>query len=130
MDCSLSGFSVHGILQAKILEWVAMPSTRGSSRTRDQTQVSCIAGRFFTIRTTREAHRHALCLEDRQEDSSGVRGRARVSSFKGLNNLDISLIRRLYPVPTLRETSVLQSRASRAAPRPFPLLPDSCARRN
>ena len=37
-----------GILQARILEWVAMPSSRGSSRSRDQTQVSCIAGRFFT----------------------------------------------------------------------------------
>ena len=60
----------------------------------------------------------------------GVRGRVRVSSFKGLNNLDVSRIRRLSPVPTLRETSVLQSRASRAAPRPFPLLPDSCTRRN
>ena len=38
-----------GILQARILEWVAMPSSRGSSHPRDQTQVSCIAGGFFTI---------------------------------------------------------------------------------
>ena len=38
-----------GILQARILEWVAMPSSRGSSQPRDQTQVSHIAGRFFTI---------------------------------------------------------------------------------
>jgi len=38
-----------GILQARILEWVAMPSSRGSSQPRDQIQVSCIAGRFFTI---------------------------------------------------------------------------------
>ena len=45
-DCSLPGSSVHGILQAKILEWVAMPS-RGSSQPRDQTQVFCIAGGFF-----------------------------------------------------------------------------------
>ena len=37
-----------GILQARILEWVAMPSSRGSSQLRDQTQVSCTAGRFFT----------------------------------------------------------------------------------
>ena len=48
MECSPPGSSVHGIFQA-ILEWVAMPSSRGSSRPRDQTQVSCIAGRFFTI---------------------------------------------------------------------------------
>ena len=37
------------ILQARILEWVAMPSSRGSSQPRDQTQVFCVAGRFFTV---------------------------------------------------------------------------------
>jgi len=47
MDCSLSGSSVHGILQVRILEWVAVPFSRGSSQPRDQTQVSCIAGGFF-----------------------------------------------------------------------------------
>ena len=54
MDCSPPGFSVHGILQAWILEWVVMPFSGGSSRPRDQTQFSCIAGRFFTIWATRE----------------------------------------------------------------------------
>ena len=57
MDCSPAGSSVHGILSARILEWVAMPSSRGSSRPRDQTcisYVSCIAGRFFTTSTTWE----------------------------------------------------------------------------
>ena len=48
MDCSLSGSSVHGILQARILEWVAISFSRGSSRPRDWTQVSCIASRLFT----------------------------------------------------------------------------------
>ena len=51
MDCSLLGSSVQGILQARILEWVVMPSPRGSSQPRDRTQVSCvfhIRGRFFT----------------------------------------------------------------------------------
>ena len=50
MDCSLPGSSVHGILQATILQWVAMLSSRGCSRPRDQTHiscVSCIAGGFF-----------------------------------------------------------------------------------
>ena len=42
-------YTVHGILQARILEWVAFPSSRGSSQSRGQTQVSCLAGRFFTI---------------------------------------------------------------------------------
>ena len=50
------------ILQARLLEWVAMPSSRGSSQPRDQTQVSLIAGRFFTIWATREAHLSHLLL--------------------------------------------------------------------
>ena len=54
--CSLPGSSVHGILQARILEWVAIPFSRGSSQPRDQTQVCHIAGRRFTIWATREAH--------------------------------------------------------------------------
>ena len=48
------------ILQEKILEWVAMPSSRGSSQPRDQTQVSCIAGRFFTIWATRKDQANAF----------------------------------------------------------------------
>ena len=47
-DCSLPGSSVLGIFQARILEWVAIPLSRGSSHPRDQTQVSCIADGFFT----------------------------------------------------------------------------------
>ena len=49
MNCRPPGSSVHGILQAKLLEWVAIPFSRGSSRTRDRTQVYCTAGRFFTV---------------------------------------------------------------------------------
>ena len=48
-------YTVHGILQVRILEWVAFPFSRGSSQPRDQTQVSHIAGRFFTSWATREA---------------------------------------------------------------------------
>ena len=48
MDCSLPGSSVHGILLARILEWVAITFSRESSQPRDQTQVSCIADGFFT----------------------------------------------------------------------------------
>ena len=54
MDCSLPDSSVHGILQARILEWVAIPFSRRSSPLRDQTQVSCTADRFFTIWATRD----------------------------------------------------------------------------
>ena len=56
MDCNLPGSSVHGISQARILEWVAISFSRGSSQPRDRTRVSCIAGRFFTGRVTRETH--------------------------------------------------------------------------
>ena len=55
MDCSLLGLSVHRILQARILEWVAIPFSRGSSQPKDWTQVSHIAGGFFTIWAPREA---------------------------------------------------------------------------
>ena len=47
VDCNPSGSSVHGNFQARILEWVAIPFSRGSSQPRDRTQVSCIEGRFF-----------------------------------------------------------------------------------
>ena len=49
MYYSPPGFSVHGILQARMLEWVAISFSRGSSGPKNQTQVSCIAGRFFTV---------------------------------------------------------------------------------
>ena len=55
VDCSLPGSSIHGILQTRILEWVAISFSRGSSRPRDRTQVSCIGGRRFNLWATREA---------------------------------------------------------------------------
>ena len=48
-------YTVHEILQARILDWIAFPFSRGSSQPRDQTQVSCVAGRFITSWATREA---------------------------------------------------------------------------
>ena len=46
--CDPMDYTVHEILQARILEWEAFPFSRGSSKPKDRTQVSCIAGRFFT----------------------------------------------------------------------------------
>ena len=54
VDCSPPGSSVHGILWTRTLEWVAVPFSRGSSRCKDWTRVSHIAGRFFTTWATRE----------------------------------------------------------------------------
>ena len=56
MEYNPPGPSILGILQARILEWVASPFCRGSSQPRDWTQVSCIAGRFFTVWATRKSN--------------------------------------------------------------------------
>ena len=58
MDCSPPGSSVHGILQARILEWVAISSSRESSQPRDWIWVSCIGDGFFTFWATREVQGH------------------------------------------------------------------------
>ena len=55
MDCNWPGSSVHGILKARILEWVAVAFSKGSSQPRDWTWVSCMADRFLTIWATKEA---------------------------------------------------------------------------
>ena len=57
MDCSPPDSSVCGILQARTLEWVAIPFSRGSSQPRDWTRIFSLAGRFFTVWATREAHK-------------------------------------------------------------------------
>ena len=72
VDCSLPGSSLHGILQARILEWVAISFSRGSSQPRDRTRVSHIADRRFNCWATREAHMScmidvkSLCLSEPQ----------------------------------------------------------------
>ena len=63
MDCSLPGFSVHGILQARILEWVTISFSKGSSPPKDQTQVSRIGGRCFNLWATREARTSQWMVE-------------------------------------------------------------------
>ena len=55
VDCSLSGSSIHGIFQARVLEWIATSFSRGSSQPKNRTRVSHIAGRCFTVWATREA---------------------------------------------------------------------------
>ena len=60
--CNPVDYTVHGILQARILDWVAFLFTRGSSQPRDRTQVSCIAGGFFTSWATREAQEYCSIL--------------------------------------------------------------------
>ena len=64
MDCSPPGSLSLGILQARILEWVAMPASRGFSQPKDRIQVSRIAGGFFTTWATREAQFLASLLSN------------------------------------------------------------------
>ena len=56
MDCNIAGSSIHGIFQTRLLEWVAISFSRGSSQPRDWSQFSCIVGRCFTIWATREVN--------------------------------------------------------------------------
>ena len=60
--CDSMDYTVCGILQARILEWLAFSFSRRSSQPRDQTQVSCIAGGFFTSQATREAQQLLLSV--------------------------------------------------------------------
>ena len=64
-----------GILQARLLELIAMPPSRGSSQPRDQTLVSGIAGRFFAIRATREAHWYKVTLGKDGKRNNHMKGK-------------------------------------------------------
>ena len=64
LDCSLPGFSAHRMLQARILEWVAIPFSRGSSWPRDQTWASSTAGRFFMVWVTRKSQIYMRSLKN------------------------------------------------------------------
>ena len=72
-----------GILQSRILKWVVMPSSRGSSQLRDLTQVSCILGRFFTIWATRKAQELEWITYSFSRGSSQPRNWFEVSSITG-----------------------------------------------
>ena len=65
-NCSLSVSSVHGILQARILEWVATPSFRGFSQPRDSLVSSALAGRFLNISASLEANAHQYMLKHKK----------------------------------------------------------------
>ena len=71
LDCSPPGSSVHGILQPRILKWVAIPFSRGSSQPRERTQVPCIAGGFFTTSATWEARSNSSLENSLEEGGAG-----------------------------------------------------------
>ena len=72
MNYSLPGSSVHGILQARILEWIVIPFSRGSAQPRDLTQVPSIAGKFFTVWATTPIANKKLKKKKKQARKSGT----------------------------------------------------------
>ena len=105
MDCSPPGSSVHGLLQARTLEWVAMPSSRGSSRPRDRTHVFLvfgIAGGFFTICATKEAHFAQIPLSPFLQDAF-CHNSLFPPSLQGNNTNSITTRAQAFPSPTPNE---------------------------
>ena len=101
MDCSLSGSFVHGILQARIQEWVAISFSRGSSQPRDRIRVSCIAGGGFTIWDTREApfmYVDATNIIYKQLKSCRYSFQIKASIPRSLGLLPIFCLKNLYSV--------------------------------
>ena len=84
MDCNLPGSSVHGILHSGILEWVAISFSRGSSQSRDHTQVSRIAGRRINLWAIREAEYADYIMRNAglEEAQAGIR-----IAGRNINNL-------------------------------------------
>ena len=71
VDCSPPGSSIYGFLQARVLEWVAISFSRGSSRSRDRTPVSRIVGRHFTLWATREVQLTLLSVFKKKNKAKG-----------------------------------------------------------
>ena len=82
-DCSPPGFSFHGILQVRILQWVAIPFSRGSSRPKDQSQVSCITGRFFNSLSNQRRPISLKRVQMSKQDTSGGRIHDLITKNKG-----------------------------------------------
>ena len=108
--CNPTDNTVHGILQARIQEWVAFPFSRGSSQSRDQIHVSHIAGGFFTSWTTREAYRKVtVSCSDYSPLENSTKPEVRSPDFSAalsMNNLIITplsfphLVKRNLTYPT------------------------------
>ena len=81
MDGNLPGSMVHGIFQARILEWAAISLSRGSSQPRDRTWVSCIAGRRITIWATRNSGLHVLTKSEKGNQRFSSMGRFNVQIY-------------------------------------------------
>ena len=118
------GSSVHGILQARAMEWILIPFSRGSSWPRDQTWVSCIAGRFFTIWATGKPYlgnRHGLiwcwisCLGNRSRSFYYLWGCTKVLNFTLFVDYESYLISWGF-LPTVVDISVIWTKFTHSCP--------------
>ena len=91
MDWSLPGSPIHGIFQARILEWVAISSSRGSSWPRDQTHISCLDRRILYHRVTWEALASITCMNKKQQHPCLF-----TSKEMSINSKEISLYRKEF----------------------------------
>ena len=104
MDCSLPGCSVHGIFQARVLEWVAISFSRGSSQTKDQTHVSCIADSLLAEppgKSNKKAflytHRNWSCVITRMRRKRTRRGRKVFESLQSIKYTGLTILCMLPP---------------------------------
>ena len=104
IDCTPLGSSVHGILQARIFQWVAIPFSRGSSWPRGWTWVSCIAGRFFTSRNTRETCYTPIQNKRKIKKLNSL---VRVTTFKCSSTWSHVIGYYLHPRPVISSTVTL-----------------------
>ena len=108
LDSSLPGSCVHGILQARILKWVAMPYSRGSSQPRDLTQSlpsPILAGRFFTTSTTWQAQTNAIPSPKSTANDFSFQQHIRVLELKS-SKISLESVRPLWAAYTLLCTPV------------------------
>ena len=113
MKCRLSGSSVHGIFQARILEWVAISFFRGSSQPRDRTLVSSITSRHFTIWTTREALRVPIRLTKSKDPMHSCTSAYPMAYIQGFQKDRVSLGTKGMTGVKLTSRTVLQNVAYR-----------------
>ena len=97
IDCSLSGSSVHGIFQARVLEWITISFSRGSSQPRARTQVSRIVDRCFTVWATREVLSHVQLFCDPADCSTLASSVCGISQARILEWVAMSISRGSSP---------------------------------
>ena len=90
MDCSLPGSSIHGILQERILEWLAIAFSRESSQPRDRTWVSHIAGRHFTLMASKMAESQGLQADSRARKGKKMDFSLEFNLYFGLSSVQLS----------------------------------------